>query len=318
MAAKSRTQKSNTDSNFDSLFGIKSGEGFVSGLKTIALNRIVTGAQPRTIFNDEELQELSNSIAALRARGEGVDGTGILQPVLVTREGDNYKLIAGERRLRASKLAGLTELPALEVSSREDTLLAVQLIENLQRAELNPLDEAHALKKLTTEQKLSIRDLATLVGKTRGYVTNRLDLLKMGEDVQAMVAQRQDTLRAAVHINHVDDSDQRAALIQAVLEEGIGEREVKRRIEVSNEPPPAITVSRSEVSSREDTETKETESLAVGVIASDLKRILTKLTGLYADMSLKRVKILDEQEREQYIQQITKLENDLAKLRKKL
>jgi len=318
MAAKSRTQQSNTDSNFDSLFGIKAGEGFVSGLKTVSLEKIVTGAQPRTIFNEAELQDLASSISTLRARGEGVDGTGILQPVLVTREGDNYKLIAGERRVRASRLAGLTEIPTLEVSSREDTLLAVQLIENLQRAELNPLDEAHALKKLNTEQNLSIRDIATLLGKARGYVTNRLDLLKMGEDLQAMVAQRQDTLRAAVHINHVEDAAQRAELILAVLEEGIGEREVKRRIENTDVKTDVIQPQAAEikeVSSREDTSEASTNS---PLLSSEIKRLLGGLAALSKGINADRIAGLEDNEKEICKLLLTKIEKESDRLRKKL
>ena len=269
---KPTTQTNHSDANFDDLFGTSKGEGLLSGLKLVAIERIQTAAQPRTLFDSQALRDLSHSIAALRERGEGVEGTGILQPLLVTREGEDYRLLAGERRLRAAKLTALPEVPVIEVSSREDTRLAVQLVENLQRAGLNPLDEARSLRHLMSEQKLSIRDAATLLGKTRGYVTNRLDLLKMGDDVQQMVSSREDTLRVAAHIERVAEPEKRAELIRAVLEEGMGEREIKRRIEGSPSPPET----QIQVSSREDTSRDDAPKLSDNSPSQDAAATLNR------------------------------------------
>jgi ParB/RepB/Spo0J family partition protein len=249
----------------DKLFGARAGEQVVSGLKLIRHEHIAVKPQPRTQFSNIEVAELAGSIAHLHERGEGIEGTGILQPLLVTllkdADPDNadarYRLIAGERRFRASQEAGLPHVPCLVLSLSETGVLPAQLIENLQRQNLAPLDEARALEQLRDEQGLSVRDLAKQMGKTRGYVTNRLDLLKMGEDVQAMVSSREDTLRVAYHIERVADPTQRAELIRAVVEEGIGEREVLRRIEGDSGDTSASTPTGSStpVSSREDTST---------------------------------------------------------------
>jgi ParB/RepB/Spo0J family partition protein len=219
----------------DKLFGARQGEQVVSGLKLIRHEHIEVKPQPRTRFSSIEVAELAGSITELRGRGEGIEGTGILQPLLVTllpnSTGARYRLIAGERRFRASQEAGLPHVPCLVLTMSEAGVLPAQLIENLQRQNLAPLDEARAFQQFKDEQGLSLRDIAKALGKTLGYVTNRLALLKMGEDVQAMVSSREDTLRAAAYIERITDPAQRAELIRAVLEDGIGEREVQRRIE---------------------------------------------------------------------------------------
>lgn len=230
--------------NFQALFGTSAGDGLLSGLKLVALDRISTGEQPRTKFPDAEIQELADSISQLRERGEGVEGTGILQPLLVTRAHDDaapYRLIAGERRLRASRKAGLSEVPVIEiksdtlaeggVDSRESNLLTVQLVENLQRRDLPALDEARAFKEMMDLRGLSQREAAQILGKSRGYLQNRLDLLQMGEDVQQMVDSRGSTLRVAAHIHRVSNPTLRAELIKKVLGENWSEREVLRYIE---------------------------------------------------------------------------------------
>jgi ParB/RepB/Spo0J family partition protein len=246
----------------DKLFGARQGEQVVSGLKLVRHEHITVKPQPRTRFSNIEVAELAGSIAQLHERGEGIEGTGILQPLLVTLLKDpdpenpdaRYRLIAGERRFRASQEAGLPHVPCLVLSLSEQGVLPAQLIENLQRQNLAPLDEARALEQLRDEQGLSVRDLAKSLGKTRGYVTNRLDLLKMGEDVQAMVSSREDTLKHAALIDAVPDEETRRELIRAVTEEGASVKEIERRItgdDTASTPPGSSTP----VSSREDTST---------------------------------------------------------------
>lgn len=238
--------KRGSSQNFDRLFGgsAATGRRNASGLMMIARERIQTAAQPRTQFNAAGIAELAASIAERREKKEGVEGTGLLQPLLVApiegQEGQ-FRLIAGERRYRATGEIGLAEVPAIVVPLHENEVLATQLIENLQRQDLNALDEARAIDSLMKAQMLSIRAVAQVLGKTRGYVTNRLDVLKMGPDVQEMVSSREDTLRSAAHIEKIGDSDLRRSLIQGVLDESIGEREVLRRIEVQSEAQASAT-----------------------------------------------------------------------------
>jgi ParB family chromosome partitioning protein len=146
------------------------------------------------------------------------------------RPESGYRVIAGERRLRAAREAGLPHVPAILVALPEHGILLAQLIENLQRQDLPPLEEARGIERLMQEQKLSIREAAKMLGKDKGYLENRLRLLKMGEDVQEMVSFRKDTLPHARLIDAADDPDLRRDLINAVVKEGIGRREVERRI----------------------------------------------------------------------------------------
>ena len=216
IGAAKATQSAN---NFDRLFGAAKGQSKTGGLLLIDRNRIQTAAQPRQSFSNKELRDLADSIRTLREKGEGVEGTGILQPLLVAADEDgNYRLIAGERRLRAASEAGLKQVPAVVVPTRANQVLTIQLIENLQRADLPPLDEARALGRLIEEQGLSIRDAARALGKERGWVQNRVRLLKVADDVRAMVEQRPDSIPHAFEIEGVIDLDLRATLIQETLD----------------------------------------------------------------------------------------------------
>ena len=222
-----------TTSNFDALFGARSGETVVSGgFKMIPHERIAVYPQVRQTFEPAELQELGGSIRELRARGQGIEGSGVLQALLVCPDGDGYRLLAGEKRYRATRAENLPTVPCVIVAApqAEGTVRLLQLTENLLRSDPPVLEEARAFAETMEAEKLSMRDLARALGKTLGYISNRTALLKMRADVQAMVARRGDTVRVAAHIDKVEDEAARAALIQAVGEEGIGEREVLRRI----------------------------------------------------------------------------------------
>lgn len=249
--------KAQASGAIDKLFGARQGEQIVSGLKLIRHEQIEVRPQPRTAFSNEEVTELASSITELQERGEGVEGTGILQPLLVMllkeSNGARYRLVAGERRYRASEEAGLPHVPCLVLTMSENGVLPAQLIENLQRQNLAPLDEARALGQLQQEQGLSLRDMAKILGKTRGYITNRLDLLKMGSDVQAMVSSREDTLKHAALIQSVEDAALRRELIRAVIEDEASVKEVERRIASGNSTSTRNTENGAQVSSREDT-----------------------------------------------------------------
>ena len=225
----------------NTLFPEREGEREVAGgLKLVERARIHTAAQPRTSFPLAEIEELAASIRELHAQGRGVAGTGILQPLLVRAapDGQGYVLTAGERRLRASALAGIAQLPVVISSSAEgeddtSSVLLLQLVENVQREGLPPLEEARGIEALMEGQNLSIREAARLLGKDKGYIQNRLFLLKAGPDIQEMVLRRPDTLRHARLITSVADSAQRSSLIQAVLEEDASIATLERRLQTS-------------------------------------------------------------------------------------
>jgi ParB family chromosome partitioning protein len=163
--------------------------------------------QPRITWHEETIRELAASIRE----------HGVLQPILVRPADEGYEIIAGERRWRASKLAAKETIPAIIERFDDATALEIALIENLQREDLSPLDEAVIYKKMTTELGYSIRGLAAKLGKDKGYVENRLRLASAPDDVREMVAQRYDTISAAYELMKLEDRRRRKALAKRVL-----------------------------------------------------------------------------------------------------
>ena len=137
--------------------------------------------QPRKVFNDEALKELSSSIKQ----------HGVFTPILVKKSIQGYDLIAGERRLRASKLAGLKDIPAIIVDFDDQEMMEIALLENIQREDLNVIEEAKAYEKLIQRLGYTQEQLAHRVGKSREHITNLLRLLKLPEDVQEYVVSKQ-------------------------------------------------------------------------------------------------------------------------------
>jgi ParB/RepB/Spo0J family partition protein len=178
------------------------------GVRTIPLERIVPNPeQPRLVFDEDTLQELAASIRE----------HGVLQPILVRPLGNHqFQLIAGERRWRASKAAGLGTIPALVEEIDDDTALEISIIENLQREDLSPLDEAAMYDRMTREHGYSVRRLAQKLGKDKGYVENRLRLADAPAEVRALVSVRKDTLSHAYELLKVDDPKKRRRLAEQV------------------------------------------------------------------------------------------------------
>ena len=178
------------------------------GVRIIPLDRIEPNPeQPRLAFNEETLQELSASIRE----------HGVLQPILVRPlEGNRYQLIAGERRWRASKLAGLDSIPALIEDIDDDTALEIAIIENLQREDISPLDEAAMYDRMVRDHGYSIRKLADKLGKDKGYLENRLRLADAPDEIRQLVSLRKDTLSHAYELMKVDDPKKRKRLADQV------------------------------------------------------------------------------------------------------
>ena len=153
--------------------------------------------QPRMRFDEEALTQLAESIKS----------HGIVQPILVRPRGMRYELVAGERRWRAAKLAGLTKIPAVVRDIQDGDLLEIALVENLQREDLNPIEEAQAYKKLIETVGLTQESLATRVGRDRSYITNYLRLLKLPDDIQDLVKEKRLSTghaRTLLGLTHVD------------------------------------------------------------------------------------------------------------------
>ena len=179
-----------------------------TAVRELPLEKVIPNpAQPRMTWHEETLQELAASIKE----------HGVLQPILVRPSGDRYEIIAGERRWRSSKIAGKETIPAIVERFDDATALEIALIENLQREDLSPLDEAVIYKKMTDELGYSIRQLAGKLGKDKGYVENRLRLATAPDDVREMVSKRYDTLSAAYELMKLEDKRRRRSLAKQIL-----------------------------------------------------------------------------------------------------
>jgi ParB family chromosome partitioning protein len=193
------------------------------GVKVIALDRIEPNpTQPRTIFDESALDELANSIRE----------HGVLQPILVRPLGDNrYQLVAGERRWRASKKAGLVSIHALVEEIDDDTALEIAIIENLQREDLSPLEEATMYDRMIHEHGYSIRKLADKLGKDKGYLENRLRLADAPEEIRELVSLRKDTLSHAYELLKVQDPKKRRRLAGQVASGELSLVKLREKIE---------------------------------------------------------------------------------------
>ena len=176
--------------------------------------------QPRSVFDPDALAELVYSIREI----------GLLQPVVVREAGTHYELIAGERRLRASKEAGLTHIPAIIRATDDDDLLRDALLENLHRSNLNALEEAAAYSQLLADFGCTQEELAQRIGRSRPQVTNTLRLLKLPPDVQRRVAAGVLSAGHARALLSLDDADAMNALAQRIVNEGLSVRNVEEII----------------------------------------------------------------------------------------
>jgi ParB family transcriptional regulator, chromosome partitioning protein len=178
------------------------------GVRNIDVNRIQPNPeQPRLAFDEATLEELAASIRE----------HGVLQPILVRPLDDGeFQLIAGERRWRASKAAGLGTIPALVEEIDDDTALEISIIENLQREDLSPLDEAAMYDRMVREHGYSVRRLAQKLGKDKGYLENRMRLADAPEEIRELVSLRKDTLSHAYELLKVDDPRKRKKLAAQV------------------------------------------------------------------------------------------------------
>jgi ParB family chromosome partitioning protein len=193
--------------------------------------------QPRATFDEESLRELAASIEL----------HGVLEPIIV-REipltsyegyGRHYELIAGERRWRAGTLAGITTIPALVLpeGTTDQAALELAITENLQREDLHPIDEAIAFGRMQRDLGYSFAQIAERLGKSKGYVQNRMRLLQLDVDLQQLVKERPDTLSHVYELAKVVEPEQRRALIDAVSREGLSLTETKARVQEILSPP---------------------------------------------------------------------------------
>jgi len=194
--------------------------------------------QPRKNFDEDALQELSDSIKQF----------GLLQPILVQDRKTHYEIIAGERRWRAAKLAGLKEVPVIIKNYTEQEIVEISLIENIQRENLNPIEEAQAYKRLLNEFNLKQDEVAERVAKSRTAVTNSMRLLKLCDEVQQMVINEMLTTGHARALLSIEDPKQQYTIAQKIFDEKMSVRDVEKFVKNMNKPPKAKKVEEKDLS----------------------------------------------------------------------
>lgn len=201
-------------------------EEIASGLSELPVDKIQRGEyQPRKHFDEESLQELANSISV----------QGVVQPIVVRKEGNHYELIAGERRWRASQLAGLQSIPAVIKDIDTQSAAAIALIENIQREDLNPLEEAAALQRLIDDFELTHMQVAEAVGRSRVAVSNLLRLLELAEPVKELVNKALLSMGHARAMLALPEHDQ-AEVGRVVVNRGLSVRETEALIKKTLSP----------------------------------------------------------------------------------
>ncbi len=189
--------------------------------EVLSLNQIEPNKnQPRKAFEEESLKELADSIKQF----------GVIQPLVVAKKDDYYEIIAGERRWRAAKMAGLKEVPVIIKEYKEEELVEVALIENIQREDLNPIEEAIAYKRLMEEFNLKQEEVAKRVSKSRSAVTNSMRLLKLPEEIQGMVIDGAISMGHARALLSVNDQEVQMEVAKKIVEENLSVRDIEKAV----------------------------------------------------------------------------------------
>ena len=201
-------------------------EDFITdeNLLTVDLNKLKAREdQPRKNFDDDSLEELANSIKA----------DGVIQPIVVRKVGDKYEIIAGERRFRASKLAGLEKVPIVvkNVSDRKARELA--LVENIQREDLNPIEEAISLKTLMEEYKLTQQELSDIIGKSRSYIANNLRLLNLSDYIKEYLIRGELSPSQGRTLLSLETEEERKKYLDKLLVKEVNIRDVEKKAKQS-------------------------------------------------------------------------------------
>lgn len=205
-----------------------SGEFVVGAVAAIEIEKIETNPfQPRNEFEELALQELCESIKQ----------QGIIQPVTVRKLGyDKYQLISGERRLRASRMAGLTEVPAYIRVADDQQMLEMALIENIHREDLNAIEIGISYQRLMDECSLSINDMADRIGQNRSTITNYIRLLKLPPEIQVAIRDRQITMGHARALVSIDNMELQLTLLRDTIAQELSVRDIENRVKEINQP----------------------------------------------------------------------------------
>jgi len=202
-------------------------EAVDSRFKTVDINLINPDRnQPRTEFDREKLEELADSIKQ----------HGLIEPITVQKKKDHYVIIAGERRWRASKIAGLKEVPIIVGDYTEKEISEIQLIENIQREDLNAIEEALGYKRLMTEHGLTQEEVAKRVSKNRTTIANSLRLLKLNDKVQQMIIERKISEGHARALIGITDENKQIEIAEKIVKENLSVRDVEKLVKSGDMP----------------------------------------------------------------------------------
>ncbi|MDY0276572.1 MAG: ParB/RepB/Spo0J family partition protein [Acholeplasma sp.] len=188
-------------------------------------------SQPRKVFNDDKIEELANSIKQ----------HGVFQPIILKKTNDGYIIVSGERRYRASKLAGLDKIPAVVRNYTKEKTIEISLVENLQREDLTPIEEANAYELMIKELNLTQNEVANKVGKSRSHVTNIIGLLKLPEKVQEMILNKQISMGHARSLSKLKDEKKIIELANKIVKDNLSVRDVE---ELTLEEAKAVVIKR--------------------------------------------------------------------------
>ncbi|WP_304263894.1 ParB/RepB/Spo0J family partition protein [Phascolarctobacterium succinatutens] len=253
-------------------------------IKNIAANPY----QPRCNFDEEKLQELAASIKEF----------GVVQPVVVRKKGRSYELVAGERRLRAAGLAGLTKVPAIVKDYDDAKMMEIALIENIQRHDLNPIEEAQGLRRLMQEFKLTQEHTAEKVGRSRSAVTNILRLLNLPEQVQKQIINGVLTMGQAKQLLGLPKTEQMCEVAEAIIANGWSSRmteEVVRKLKEGKKLKIVRELIEEEAKNKDNKEKKpKREPTENDIFCHDFEQRLVEFFGT----KVKVVPKLDEQGRQ--------------------
>lgn len=217
----------NTEINTKEISVTNTAENADNGISYININDIKPNeGQPRKTFDDEKISELADSIQE----------HGLIQPIVLRKSGKGYEIVAGERRWRACRKAGLKEVPCIikELTDEENMLIAI--IENMQREDLNPIEEAEGLNQMIVTYGLTQAEVSKSVGKSRPYITNALRLLKLPEEIREMLSEGKLTTGHARAIAGVSSKAEQIKIAEKVVKDGLSVREIEKLIKELSAP----------------------------------------------------------------------------------
>ena len=244
---------SNSEIDTQEISVTKKEESEEKGISFININEIKPNQnQPRKSFNEEKLEELAASIIE----------NGLIQPVILRKADKGYEIVAGERRWRACRKAGLKEIPCIIREFTDEQNMLIAIIENMQREDLNPIEEAEGLNQMIVNFGMTQEQVSKSVGKSRPYITNALRLLKLPSEIREMLLANQLSAGHARAIAGIGDTEKQIQLAEYAIKEGLSVREIEKIIKEENAPKRKISRKKAE------------KSADVRKVEDDLKQIM--------------------------------------------